>query len=130
MLSAAKINVSSVAIELLIVSSLLPNLLIFASTIVVWEEVSNNGSVVTSGVSTSSRPPGVCSKIFFRFWVMSEFAEFAYKCDDFYHPEDEGGLAWNDPDLNIAWPDVGEILLSEKDKKNPCLCDANIQFVL
>ena len=64
------------------------------------------------------------------FVVMSEFAEFAYKCDDFYHPEDEGGLAWNDPDLNIAWPDVGEILLSEKDKKNPCLCDANIQFVL
>ena len=33
-------------------------------------------------------------------------AEFCYKCDDFYHPNDEGGLAWNDPELNIKWPDI------------------------
>ena len=62
------------------------------------------------------------------FVVMSDFAEFAYKCDDFYHPEDEGGLAWDDPDLAIAWPDVGEVLLSEKDRKNPLLRDSNIKF--
>lgn len=43
------------------------------------------------------------------FVVVSDYAEFAYKCDDFYHPEDEGGIAWNDPDVNVKWPDVGEI---------------------
>ncbi len=37
---------------------------------------------------------------------------------NFYHPEDEGGLMWNDPDIDIKWPVVGEILLSEKGKKN------------
>ncbi len=40
------------------------------------------------------------------FLVLSEEAEFCYRCDDFYHPDDEGGLAWNDPDLAIAWPQV------------------------
>ena len=50
------------------------------------------------------------------FLVLSEFAEFCYKCTDFYHPGDEGGIMWNDRDLNIAWPDVGqEYILSEKD---------------
>lgn len=38
------------------------------------------------------------------FVVLSEVAEFCYKCDDFYHPGDEGGLAWNDPEIGIAWP--------------------------
>ena len=38
------------------------------------------------------------------FLVLSEKAEFCYLCDDFYHPDDEGGLAWNDPELGIAWP--------------------------
>ena len=40
------------------------------------------------------------------FLVLSETAEFCYKCDDFWHPNDEGGLAWNDPDIGIAWPEV------------------------
>ena len=38
------------------------------------------------------------------FLVLSDVVEFCYKCDDFYHPNDEGGLAWNDPDIGIEWP--------------------------
>ncbi|MEE5993461.1 MAG: dTDP-4-dehydrorhamnose 3,5-epimerase [Oscillospiraceae bacterium] len=40
------------------------------------------------------------------FLVLSETAEFCYKCDDFYHPNDEGGLAWNDPAIGIVWAEV------------------------
>ena len=40
------------------------------------------------------------------FLVLSDEAEFCYKCDDFYHPNDEGGLAWNDPEIGINWPEV------------------------
>ena len=40
------------------------------------------------------------------FLVLSDTAEFCYKCDDFYHPNDEGGLAWNDPEIGIEWPEV------------------------
>ena len=38
------------------------------------------------------------------FLVLSDTAEFCYKCDDFYHPDDEGGMAWNDPEIGIEWP--------------------------
>ena len=38
------------------------------------------------------------------FLVLSDVAEFCYKCDDFYHPNDEGGMAWNDPEIGIQWP--------------------------
>ena len=62
------------------------------------------------------------------FVVVSEYAEFAYKCDDYYHPEDEGGLLWNDPDIAIVWPEVGEIILSEKDRKNPSLKECKMRF--
>ena len=62
------------------------------------------------------------------FVVTSDWAEFAYKCDDFYHPEDEGGLLWNDPDIGIVWPTVGEVLLSEKDQRNPTLKELNFSF--
>lgn len=41
------------------------------------------------------------------FLVLSDEAVFAYKCTDYYHPEDEAGIVWNDPDLAIGWPDVG-----------------------
>lgn len=40
------------------------------------------------------------------FLVLSDVAEFCYKCDDFYHPNDEGGLAWNDPEIGIKWPEL------------------------
>lgn len=40
------------------------------------------------------------------FLVLSDIAEFCYKCDDFYHPNDEGGLAWNDPTIGVIWPGV------------------------
>ena len=52
------------------------------------------------------------------FLVLSE-AEFVYKCTDFYHPGDEGGMAWNDPEIGIEWPlqDGVELIISEKDQK-------------
>lgn len=55
------------------------------------------------------------------FLVLSDQAEFAYKCTDFYHPYDEGGLIFNDPDIGIEWPipEGMELLLSDKDKKWP-----------
>lgn len=40
------------------------------------------------------------------FLVLSDIAEFCYKCDDFYHPNDEGGIAWNDPEIGIKWPQL------------------------
>lgn len=64
------------------------------------------------------------------FVVMSDYAEFAYKCDDFYHPEDEGGIIWNDVDIAIEWPNVGDLILSEKDKKNPSFQESGITFDL
>lgn len=62
------------------------------------------------------------------FVVMSDYAEFAYKCDELYHPEDEGGIMWNDLAIGIEWPEVGEIILSEKDKVHPSLADSKIEF--
>jgi dTDP-4-dehydrorhamnose 3,5-epimerase len=53
------------------------------------------------------------------FLVLSDTAEFIYKCSDYYYPGDECGIMWNDPDLNISWPihENQEIILSDKDKK-------------
>lgn len=50
------------------------------------------------------------------FLVLTETATFCYKCDEKYHPEDEGGIIWDDPDVNIKWPYVENITLSDKDK--------------
>ncbi len=52
------------------------------------------------------------------FLVLSDEAEFCYKCDDFYHANDEGGIIWNDKDLNIKWPieDEKELIISTKDQ--------------
>ena len=57
------------------------------------------------------------------FLVLSDYAEFCYKVTDFYHPNDEGGLMWNDPDLGVEWPmpeGMGpeDLILSDKDKVN------------
>lgn len=55
------------------------------------------------------------------FLVLSDEAEFCYKVTDFYHPNDEGGLMWNDPDINVKWPlqEGVELILSDKDKIHP-----------
>lgn len=52
------------------------------------------------------------------FLVVSDEAVFCYKCTDFYYPEDEGGIMWNDPDINIKWPldGIENMILSDKDK--------------
>ncbi len=63
------------------------------------------------------------------FSVLSEDAVFQYKCDNFYHPESEGAIAWDDPALGIDWglkPD--EVILSDKDKHHPLLAEADIPF--
>lgn len=61
-------------------------------------------------------PPGYAHG----FCVLSDVADFQYKCTDFYYPEDEGALLWNDPDVKIPWP-IEQPLLSEKDRNNPTL---------
>ena len=50
------------------------------------------------------------------FLVLSETAEFLYKTTNYYHPESDRGIIWNDPDINIIWPNIAEPLLSNKDK--------------
>lgn len=74
------------------------------------------------------------------FLVLTDIAEFCYKCDDFYHPNDEGGMAWNDPEIGILWPglqgtyhgnasaegytiDGTPLNLSDKDQKWPGIKD-------
>jgi len=62
------------------------------------------------------------------FLVLTETATFCYKCDNLYHPEDEGGIAYNDPNINIIWPNVGEKILSEKDSILPLLNDSKVSL--
>lgn len=63
------------------------------------------------------------------FLVVSDTAEFAYKCDDFYHPEDEGGIMYDSAE--IEWPKIdGELTLSEKDLKHPKLSELDFKFEL
>ena len=61
-------------------------------------------------------PPGFAHG----FCVISEQVDLVYKCTDYYHPEDEGGIIWNDPELQIEWP-IANPIVSEKDSKNPTL---------
>ena len=53
------------------------------------------------------------------FLVLSEYAEFCYKCTDYYHANDEGGLLWSDPEIGVKWPipEGMELTISDKDKK-------------
>ncbi len=62
------------------------------------------------------------------FLVRSETAEFCYKVTDFYHPGDEGGILWNDPEIGIDWGDVSNVILSEKDKNHPRLNEYAFSF--
>ena len=63
------------------------------------------------------------------FVVLSEEAIFQYKCDNFYHKESEGAIAWNDPEINIDWSiPFDDVILSDKDKVNPLLKDAEWLF--
>ena len=63
------------------------------------------------------------------FAVLSDEVLFQYKCDNFYAPQSEGGIAWNDPDLNIDWRiPMDKVILSEKDQKHPCLKDYESDF--
>ena len=64
-------------------------------------------------------PPGMAHG----FVVLSDVAHFHYKCTDYYHPNDEGSIRWNDPDLGIEWPIDFEPLLSDKDSKAPWFKD-------
>lgn len=57
------------------------------------------------------------------FLVLSETAEFCYKCDDFYHANDEGGLAWNDPEIGITWPQVTGEYSGSASAQGYCLSD-------
>jgi len=57
------------------------------------------------------------------FLVLSETAEFCYKCDDFYHANDEGGLAWNDPEIGICWPELIGEYSGNAGAEGYCLCD-------
>ena len=63
------------------------------------------------------------------FVVLSPTVVFQYKCDNYYSPTHEGGIAWNDPDLKIDWQvPVEDIVLSEKDKKNTTFKEFNSEF--
>ncbi len=69
-------------------------------------------------------PPGVLHG----FLVTSDAAQFVYKCTDFYFPEAEFSVAWNDPDIGIAWP-IESPILSEKDSRAPLLRDVEDRLI-
>lgn len=70
-------------------------------------------------------PPGMAHG----FVVLSDIAHFNYKCTDYYHPEDEGSIRWNDPDIAVAWPYEGEVRLSAKDEKAPLFAEIRDQLI-
>lgn len=67
-------------------------------------------------------PPGFAHG----FLVLSESADFEYKCTDYYDPADEGSVCWNDPTLAIQWPQSGEKILSSKDAAAPMFSDLKL----
>ena len=64
------------------------------------------------------------------FLVLSDEAEFLYKCTEFYHGDDESGIIWNDEDIGIKWPldDIDEVILSDKDKEWKTLKESQIKY--
>ena len=57
------------------------------------------------------------------FLVLSDVAEFTYKCDEQYHPEDEGGIRWDDPSIGIEWPELNvKLVIKERDLSFPLWC--------
>lgn len=69
-------------------------------------------------------PPGFAHG----FVVLSESADFIYKCTDYYHPPSEQGIAWNDPEIGIEWP-ITDVRLSEKDKNNTLLKNQSQEYL-
>ncbi len=69
-------------------------------------------------------PPGFAHG----FVVLSDTADFIYKCTDYYHPQSEQGILWNDPDIGIKWP-ITDVQLSDKDGKNSLLRDQPEEFL-
>ena len=68
-------------------------------------------------------PPGFAHG----FVVLSDTADFLYKTTNYYAPQSDRGILWNDPDLGIQWPDLGmEFLLSDKDRQQPAFRDAEV----
>ena len=61
------------------------------------------------------------------FLVLSDEATFTYKCDEFYDGNDEGGIIWNDPEIGIDWPNVENLIQSEKDQNWPTLAERDNQ---
>jgi len=62
------------------------------------------------------------------FLTLTDDVEFAYKVDNFYAPEAEGSIIWNDPEIGIQWG-IEDPILSEKDKKAPRLCECDVDFI-
>ena len=63
------------------------------------------------------------------FLVLSDTAIFSYKCDDLYHPNDEGGIIYNDPHIAIEWPKIDcDLVISEKDRCHPCFVECENYF--
>ena len=90
----------------------------------VQDNQSGSGKAVLRGLHFQKKYPQgklvrvIRGTVFHGFLVLSDQAEFCYKCTDFYHPDDEGGIAWNDPTINVAWPELDvPYRMSEKDKK-------------
>ncbi len=69
-------------------------------------------------------PPGFAHG----FVVLSDIADFIYKCTDYYHPQSEQGILWNDPAIGIEWP-ITDVRLSEKDSNNSTLQDQLVELL-